>query len=263
MKKTLSILVLLLSITFLSCEKESPENEDLVNTDVANFGGDFEGTPDPCCGEENLFERQLQWFSYISAEVVIGNPDARTEFLNLNLNANTEDTAIAISDLIGPDNLAPTFNSTFFDYLVYHIENPYNWPDTSLGTPPPPPTPGGFPDTTPVEVIANIYYDIMLNSNCVELYFPNDLNFTTDNFELTTTSHPLTTSGANEGRRWHFQLLSGGYIHPPAVINPFYAANHTNIFVARPYRTGFQTDSDATSCSYDEYPNIDFEDFLD
>ncbi len=260
MKKTFFPIAtfLLLSIVFFSCEKEqtiesTPEANLITTVDQNETGGE-----DDCCHEENMFERQLHWFSFLTAEILVHNAEIRSAFA---LEFGTiRNYTIPAEDLIGPNALIPSFDQEFFDIMTAYIEDGNGWPNSNQTPPPIPPVIGGLPGGN-AEALTALYYTIILDDNCVELYLPNGFNLSVPSPEITTTAHPLTDATSNEGKHWHFSPLVQGYIWPPVVVNPAYTATNDNIFVARPVRNAVAPPSDP--CSYTLYSGIDFTDFLD
>jgi len=219
----------------------------------------------------NELETRLQWVSYITATVLYFEEDARTDFFNTVNNRG----ALHLEELLG-NNSFSTFKTKFLYYLYlysspeYKQGNPFNLCPDSEKLPPWPPfsdsTGGDTPIPKPRVVIDPIqdavdgFMNYILNENCIELYFPNQLlPYSQESFRVTSTAHPLTNSLENEAflryRQGEFYCITVEEIimSPVNVIHPSF-----NTIVARPYRDASMNDN----CSYSQYPNIDFTDFL-
>ncbi len=258
MKKTFFPFVtfLLLSLIFVSCEKEAIDTTD---TQQINLTSSVDSQTPPCLtGEYDLFERQLQWLSYIAGETLSGSSTAQSELVNYFNNQRSN--SIDAEDLVGPNAVLSTFSSDFHDFLIWHIENPYGWPSNQT-TPTPPVNIGGTPIGTPAEALATMFYDNMLVNNCVEIYLPVGLNFVAANSTVTATSHPLTNATCNEGIEWITTPLAGSQSFG-VTVDQGYLSDHVNVLVTRPVRSDLDT-IPSDPCVYSQYPGVDFTVFLD
>lgn len=266
MKKTLPILIVLLFV-LCACEKEQQdisEEESLnlntpVNDDMAH------GRGNDCCHEENFFERQLHWFSATTSRVLRYHPAARNELATEVSNSllNTVSAEMLLDD----NSSLVKFETAFKAEFIYYL-SPLD-PSTDNTAPNPPPVPGSFPGGTDVNVIYEAYKDVLLNENCVELYFPTGLDITTP-FNSTATAHPLTTANINEGILRVYSLAPGGAggststsLSTPVEVDDSYVNRNANVIVARPIRISSSEISGATDCTYTQYSGIVFTDFLD
>jgi hypothetical protein len=199
-----------------------------------------------------MFERQLHWFSYIAAEVLLTDSDARQEMAFYLGNSSTD--SIKAEDLIGVNSI-PAFNSfshAFYATTLYYLSGP-GWPGAGDPKPRVPPAQGGFPNASPPWTTA--FYQALLETNCVELYLPNGVDFS-NGFDLTSSAHPLTNGPCNEG---YFVINGLGGVVTSSIIDltQGYVNTHDNVLIARPFR------SVPSDCYYFEYNGIDFEDFMD
>ena len=100
----------------------------------------------------------------------------------------------------------------------------------------------------------------MLDDNCIELYFPNGVNFT-GSFDITSSAHPLNNNSSNDGIIRYYSYGSGGFevggSLPPfatedVTIDNHYVTLNDNVIIARPV-PGFQVE-----CDYSQYEVGDF-----
>ncbi|MDC8003036.1 hypothetical protein POV27_03180 [Aureisphaera galaxeae] len=262
MKKTLFpiAILLLIAVSFVSCERESSE---LTETQSPSLDLKTTSNPDPeedCDSEEDMFERQLLWLSATTSRVLRYHPAARTEFL-LAQGVSAEGT-LSAETLLGDTSTLDAFKAAFEEEFIYYLNPPD--PDSDNSPPKVPPVQGGAPDANP-DWIYQQYLSIILDSNCVELYFPTGLDLS-GSFITTATSHPLTTQMCNEGikRLYHqpFARPGLGSFTSFVIVDDTYVANNDNVIVARPVRsTGDASPFDP--CLYNQYPGIDFTLFLD
>lgn len=264
MKKLFPLLAICLAFVFVSCEQEAkPEITNTIHLKTTTDNNHLRppgGPIDPCCGEENLFERRLHWFSYLAAEVIANNQTAFSEMQVLL--TNNGGNIILAEDLIGPNAQTLAFNQEFYDLLVWYYDNWTGWPNQSNTNPPFPPDTGGMPGNNQGNFLADQYYDIMLNYNCIEIYYPIGLSYLSAYPSFTSTAHPLTRSGANEGIKFYFNGIVDVYNSSEVVVNNTYVGSNENILVARPFRTT-SVPSSNDPCIYIEYNEIDFHNFLD
>jgi len=205
------------------------------------------------------FERMMAWTSFITGRVLRYDTDARNYFLN-HLADGAE--KISITDLIS-GNLIPAnvFEAKFIEYLSSYLEIYIIGGRPSYGLDPPP----GIPrDLNPGLITAlGIFLTSITSENCLELYFPVGLNSLRRDptFNITTTAHPLTNDSENEG-------VLRYYIRDPLTpltelirISDMNVSQYTNVIVARPFRPELLPI--VHTCHYEDYSNINFEDFLD
>lgn len=271
MKKTLSLIACIICIVIVSCQKETIETPtkqetNLISTSI-NRGLTID---DPCCHEENLFERQLQWFSFIASSAM-QQPAVNAEisaYVGLQQGAK-----IKAGLLIGDFATLTSFRDEFMIRLTFYASGSAAEPEQETAKPELPiePDPPFMPLTT--QQIVDRYMNAILVENCVELYFPKTMNFT-GNFNLVSSSHPLTSANTNEAII-RYSIAQGGtgitnengstsyidqYTTEAVVLNQSYVNTHNNIIIARPIKVSLIP---GTHCSYDDYSGIDFEDFMD
>ncbi|CAM1340989.1 hypothetical protein [Tenacibaculum amylolyticum] len=202
------------------------------------------------------FEKSLQWLSFLVVKTVMSNTNAQATLIS-KLNGNN---TILIKDLISdgiPDN--DSFKQAFTNQLLNSIQLKPEGPIHGMQTPPRPIT--SCTSCTGREIY-DMFIDLIVNDNCIELYFPEGL--VTKFTSMTSTSHPLTTANYNEGIK--HSLDSNGTINTMYVtVTPAYVFNkflNDIVVVARPYRPNMILPI-TDPCSYKEYPGIDFTDFLE
>ena len=266
MKKTLLILIVALLSVLSACEKEQ---DTLTENEIANHISDVPiirgGGGDECCHEENMFERQLHWLSATTSKVLRYYPSARAEVLN-EFNGPTDNT-ISAEALIGSGSGLLTFETAFQIEFKKYL-NPGD-PTTDNSRPTPPPVPVGVGPSTPQQIY-DMYKNIMLVENCVELYFPDGLDLTGP-FTTTATSHPLTSSNSNEGILRLYSAFgtgvddpqNGGSLSSFVVVDSSYLNHEGNVIVARPIRNASSGPGQNVNCDYTQYNGIVFTDFLD
>lgn len=263
MKKLLPLLSIVLALLATSCEKETLE---ISNEGIAPLVTQNVAQKTSCTSEYDLFERRLQWFSFISAKVLRYNTAARSEVQGEIFGFN--DDTVEAELLLG--TTLSNFEAAFENEFIYYVGTCCPDPDTEGGKPDEPIIPDPISPLTPQQKY-ELFVNYMVDDNCVELYFPNGLNFS-GSFQLTSTSHPLTSSASNEGTlryynmQYGFDTVEGGggtgspYITEGVCVDDAYAANNNNIIVARPIRNTQSVDPD---CSYTNYEGINFTLFLD
>jgi len=251
----------------------SPENVTSNATDLNNQAFNSRGFD-----ETNVFEINMQWVSFITAQAIRRDAQAKQDFLNrIGLNK-----AINLDTLLGqsvPDT--SPFKFRFSQLLQYYIENPQGGcrPGASAGRPPgngpgsdiPNDDPGIvdpttiFPDrSTELNNLTSdlSVFDGILKFECLEIFVPQQINFFSDVSNLVSTAHPLNNNSlANYGYWVHGERTLNGCFEPIGAtyvnnVNPIYLnVVGYPVIVARPVRTD--------TCLYRSYPNIDFTNFLD
>lgn len=250
--KKIPYLVILMFFAFItSCEKE---NMNSVEVETANLSISNERGGQDCTSEQDFFERQLHWFSFIAAEVLAENNSARQE-VALYLSVTSNDN-INAEDLIGSMALPgfSNFSADFYDTLLAHLDPQY--PTQGGNHPPSPVEQGGWPQGTPAEVRAMAFYNHILKYNCVELYFPNGVDLST-RANLTSSAHPLTQADCNEGYFYLYTQFTQSFSISGIELDQNYLNTHDNVLIARPFRLV------TPECTYSQYIGIDFEDFMD
>jgi len=272
--KNLIFYLFAVALTLSSCQTEdtllTPENKDQsLQLDAQETGqnGLFGNTNrkggDPL--NYQVLENRLHWFSFITAKLLRHDAKYQAQFVTL-LGAGS---TIPASDIIGDGPFTSNFYNDFRVELINYINGVVPDPDDEPAKPPKPPLdlPGGFGPTP--EMIADEIIDYLTNIHCVELYFPKGLDLvSTEPESITSTAHPLTGSMENEG----YKRLYVGILDPDtslvvvtfdATVNAAYLNDplHTVVIVARPNRTAVTPEG--PDCSYAQYSEIDFEDFLE
>lgn len=274
--KKLVPLVMIAALTLMACEQDSIESVDknqeqqLTITKDAKNTEAFEITPGdngPLFGSRDSqeeVEKAALWAAFILGKAIKDDADSRADFLTA-YNANLG--AIQASDLLSddyPDLL------DYFEILVDEYLNPDSeggqtlsagfkaqdpCPGNENGTPPIPPIGGtggnGFGPPDVAEFMEHI-----LETHCIEFYFPSAINFASPKFNITTTAHPMTNAQFNGGQQRHEIIIDGCYITHTVLVNASYVATHDNIIIAKPYLT--------VDCDYNvQYPGVNFDGFLE
>jgi len=273
--KKLIFYLLALGLTLTACQTDdpllTPENTDLSSQiDIQETGQNgLIGNPSRKGGDPlnfEVLENRMQWLSFISTKLIRHN----TEYQNLFINELGSGSTIDASALIGTGPFATDFKVEFRDELIDYILGVVPDPDDELSKPPPPPIngPGGFGPSA--EVLADEIIDYLANIHCIELYFPKGFDLSSEEpHSITSTAHPLNNSLENEG----YKRLYVGVTIPDnpdqtfvtfdATVNADYLNDPLNtlIVVARPVRSLIV--HGGTDCTYTEYSEVDFEDFLE
>lgn len=267
MKRKLLFSFALLGLFFMACESDSletPQNETQnLQTTVTRTDAD----------DTILFERRMQWFGWLLAESLTFEPSIRTQ-INNHL---TRDNTLNVGELFTDPDF-DDFEDGFRAELATIIRNngAHNDPDHDPDDPTLPfvPSPNGInsapllaamsedPITAQVNQQVQAYINFMTQDNCIELFFPNgSLVSRANEGKYTSTAHPLTNNTYNYGfQRFYQDGFGCGFPIPCTVeitVDPRYVQDNHNIIVVRPVR------SVIASCSYTEYDDIDFTDFLD
>ena len=254
----------LLAAMFSSCQSEDTLQTIDETATAAHLENDNTpiGTTNSKGGliDSAILENRLHWFSYISAKLLRSNSNYQTLFINKLGSGNTIDA----TELIGDGPFFSDFNIAFRATLSHAIQFYDPEPDHEPAKPPPPPIDDPNGGESPLE-IADEIIDYLVNEHCVELYFPKGLDFTNEPYTITSTAHPLTIDDENEGYR---RLFNGIYIKDLLIytqdvtVENSYLLNESNtmVIVARPEVV--ITGVGGPDCTYTQYSDIDFEDFL-
>lgn len=213
--------------------------------------------------EDERLERYSQWVSFISAEVIRYDLNARTELIDI-LSPTID--AIKLRALLDESEnaIAPNFNTSFRSYLVSYINfiEPNGRPNHNHDILP------GLDDDDDVIILSrnsevSVFLTYVLSLNCIELYFPKKLSFPED-FTITSTAHPLTSSDSNYGYLRYYDLGSISDINlgnpndqslvENVSVTPNYLELNDNIIVARPYRDDTGFNDRVQFCLYEDYP---------
>lgn len=239
LKKTI-LLSLVVAATF-SCSTEEAIKTEEEKSSIANF---------TATAPQNKLENHLDWVAYITAKIVHDNNN--TAERNLLVSLLSTNNTIAIDELldVSTNPQSSTFEGKFKSLLILA----HYGPEPGDGEEEPDPVCDTCEDNN---VFYNNFKNYILNDNCVELYFPEGLNLST-NSDVTSVSHPLTSAQQNDGFRRSYGLQYPDNAATSVVVNPFYLIGNDNVIVARPVR-----DLGVQACDYSDYPGIDFTDFLD
>ena len=289
MKKYIPFSMILL---LLSCNvEEISENEMTTASSIITQDKEPLSTSEPqqrtVDDDIEIFRLQMEWAAFITAEILAeaNHPSIITEMDNA---ITTYGTVIPMQALLGSSsdysNFKIAFKEKFLEYYIGDcrpILGTQRPPNTALvsDNPPPPAAPESSPDYHEwADAFTVSYIDRITNSNCVELYIPNgiqygaspDVPFPIGNngdpdFDIPVYivgAHPLTnqTSG---GSGWSIfpgkpkitlcrSYMAAGRttLHPMEITSG-------NVIIARPYR-----DQDA-GCNYTSIAVSDFTLYLD
>lgn len=252
MKKLIPF-VIIAALVVVACERDSvletPERQNLViETIETTQGSDAIPGQTRASTEIAQAEKLFLWSSFFTAKVLRYDAPARSEFL-AELNANN---AASLSDLLNA-NLNPAFENAFRNYVTLYLQCE-QCPGNETANPPQPigPLGGGG---APLHTQTQIFIDMLIQDNCIEIFVPNTLNFS-EPFEITSTAHPFTGGPWNNGHKRTFEIFKGSYTHHVGVVDLNYV-NTNNVIVARPKVNPFDPD-----CAYDEFGVEDFTLFL-
>lgn len=229
-----------------SCSQENElefENAPINNTSTSKI------TTTPNNLASDPFEDQLQWVSFITANVILNKPDAREEFIAQI--GRVDPDVVKLEDILVDRSAFETaFKQQFLFYNGITDDRCSGGTKDPKGNPKPPGAIGGCPEDSCLSNLYEEYIEYLIEQNCIEIYIPNGYTMTT--IMIHSTAHPLTNDGFNEA-----------YIVPEQcdgefIISPFNINSLNNVLIARPYR------GNDAACSYSEYSHItNFTDFLD
>ncbi|WP_299684720.1 hypothetical protein [uncultured Dokdonia sp.] len=295
----LVLIALLFVITSCSVDQESviendPSNFSIETTDVDNIstqtGQRFYDTS-PLSQESIDLERGMQWASYIAAYTLMHYPEAKEDFID----KKGPRRYVSLSNVIGLDTSNPanefqnTYKEILIDFITIVLEEEDNQkssnnrfeasdlpencrPETASNIPPPPLGPNGqngapelenpIPVEEEAEIIATNFINYILQNNCLEFFFPLNIN-DNDFSQISSTAHPLTSSDSNTaiarnrssvfpGNTCHNQMTTLEYI----ISSNYTPATDEIIIVTRP-KTSVNPNPD---CVY-QY-DINFSQFL-
>ena len=196
------------------------------------------------------FEYHLQWLSFTTTYLMKTDFETRAT-LSTQLDG---DKTVQLSDLNGLQGNG--FRSKLRTRLIYYFEFDGE-PDTETTKPPTDPDPP-FTGMSPEEM-ADALLAYVFDENCVEFFFPNGIAYPLG-FTVVSVGHPMNEDKFNDGilrsdhPSWGIGLATEGLIVDQSLVQ-----KGNMIVVARPYR-----DSGTVNiyCSYLDYPNVIFTDFL-
>lgn len=250
--KSKSLLIAFATLVLFSCQPES-NNVELAENQVMNL------TKSSTDYETQVLENEMQWAAFVIADLVHHDTIHRNKLRNALSSANT----IPIEELLGP-NGDRTFINNFKTALVDYIDINHPDPDHQIGTPPPPPPP---PRSTGIsgENFKNQLMNSLINSNCIELFFPKGIT-NAASYNTTSTAHPLTSNMSNDGILWAENPFAddGGdvIILSYAVTTNYTYVQNAAIDIIISMRPIRDTSGSSFDCLYTQYNNVDFEDFL-
>ncbi len=190
------------------------------------------------------FETKMQWASYLAAMVLEINEEARNEFSGL---INGQNKTISVKDIFSDQtiasSIAPAFRDQFIIFLSY-----YSLFVCEPGKPENVPKP---PSTSQDPTCIQYFLDYIIKDNCIEFYFPNELDLSPV-LPISTTAHPLTQADNNYGFL-RYEKFPGITSVMEKDIDPTYLINK-DIIVARPV--------DGGECDYSDLGINDFTLFL-
>jgi hypothetical protein len=256
------------AIFMLSCETEQVTETNQSTTNIKSnvtesyARDDYFGTQQ----DNSILLSHLEWVSFISAEAILLNEDAKQEFIS-KMNANG---TIALEELIGSDSSpGDAFRSAFDTILEFnicidvfgqcgrpgHVSNTPNRPAASSG--------GGGGGLLPGQEIAmavTAFKSYVLEENCIELKINHNSILTQPNSiaeGVTSVAHPLNNNNHNNG----LKRISNFIADPVDNVDDLYTLTNITL-IARPFRLSFINVDD--DCAYTEFSNIqDFRDFLE
>lgn len=215
----------------------------------------------------SIFQKKLQWISYISAQVIMKESSNRIELFNHLQGRET----ITLNELIGEDSNL-NFKTEFLNILREHIDLSPPDRDPIHGTQSPPKPlitceddlgDCLFPGTVNLtEIAVQFFLQSVLEQNCIELYFPEGLSPLINinlPYSITSTAHPLNHNSFNFGYH-HSSTVSSrsddnGVTETYMINTSYLDILNDNVIVARPY-------INETNCIYPEYLLINFHTFL-
>ena len=246
-------LILLIAFITYSCDKTETmvENPETMVEDIF-----FSKNPDPTNDtfvNDNL-ENKMQWVSYMTAQVLLNNREARDQFQN-EIDNSGGTNVFPLENLLGWNVIDQSFKNAFKDEFLLNYYEDYLCDD--IGKPSgritPPPV-GSFPSDADYDtVLFEGYLATLIDEECFEFYAPN--GFTTlpinvannSNAPIKSTAHPLNNNAtSNEG----FKHTNFCFINHTTIDDNTLGS----VILIRPYRMD-------SACDYSEYP-FDFTGFL-
>ncbi|RZN84763.1 MAG: hypothetical protein EVB11_01545 [Winogradskyella sp.] len=255
-------LILLLFSCFYSCETEEIQEDNIETKLLSNKSPIREELEVPQGLEEPIdLENRMQWISFMTVQVLLRNNDARDQFRDEVLISGTSN-AFHIKALLNPDVRNETFKDEFrvVFYLYYNENDVCDGIGRPRGGPKPPGNIGGDPydpNAPPSPSPFDLYLSSILYDDCLEFYLPNGFNpligigGTGGMAFAKSTAHPLTNATTNIGYHHVNSCLVSEITIDNSTLGP--------IIVVRPLALVAAT----LSCSYNNYPVDDFEDFLE
>ncbi len=251
----LSIGCLLSILLFLSCSQEQDVVTDVNTSQTINEveGLQHKNTRDVGELPINYDETLLQSVAFLFAKTYVKHPNIRSYFSGIFYeNFHVSLDRINISELLQGTIAENPFLEAFREEYIHHYVNPLQ----SCSRP----TEEEEPPTLETDLYLlrgedsfSLYIDFILNTHCIELYFPNGIRnelLQVDYPNFISSAHPLTSATENYS-----------YVNYDCVIEKSTVDSNTegNIVIARFYRP----QGNARTCEYPEYSFIeDFTAFL-
>lgn len=269
MKKSSILLLFTIGLFLLACEADTETQlvdsaDSIVNIDdnseatlnLNKPGDNPEGTPPS--QQAFLLHKDMAWAAYTTSMVLheSGNALIRSYFINAIASGDDE---FSLDDLLGSNPsdgglFKNAFKNEFGNILCAFSNNSNGCPGNGINQPPPPPVVvigGGF-DLLDISNLVDQFIVKLIVDNCLDLYFPNGLNYGIGNNVVTSVAHPLNSNPGNWGVK-RIDKYTTSYVF----VNPAYAGQvGSNVVVVRPQGFG------PIGCDYTSY-GINFDDFLD
>lgn len=111
------LIVFSLLITFYACDKEEllDDSVDKNTIENNNYKVSYEGISN----ETGTKKSRMEWISFIAAQAILSNEDAKSRFITILGNSN-KNKRVALEDLLGHDN---AFRSEFVSVYDYYLKD--------------------------------------------------------------------------------------------------------------------------------------------
>ncbi len=200
--------------------------------------------------EKEAFENRMEWIAYMTAQLLLKNNASKQQFIDA-MNNSVHTNVVKLEELLSSSVDNQSFISDFeteFNFYQEEEVSRYGCSRPSGRPTPPNPPSVAAADFQPTDF--ELYVSSLLNDDCLELYMPNGYNDGIASESLVvikSTAHPLDDYNSNYG-----------YVHVGVcnileeIIDKF---SNGNIIVVRPYRK-------FNVCTYEEYADVNFRNFL-
>lgn len=210
--------------------------------------------------EDPILENNMEWVSYLIAETLLFSPESRTYVANLISNNPNFNGIIPLNVLLDQNENNEAFLIAFEEHF-WCFENQGANCGTNGGRPQGRVNPGDNAPPTCINAYCE-FLNYVLSINCIELFLPHGINFSTAKLQIASTAHPLNNDLFNDVYIHNSVLVQAGIISNNGIIMSDPSLEDTqyeldevaNIIVARPYRN-------TTNCTYTRFAN-DFTLFL-
>jgi len=283
MKNLKFIFASFLIIGMLACEKENEVSEFDLETNLELTSDSNKQSVAPLNQQQRIsgsdeIEINAAWAGFVLAKMLRYDENSARGIVGLEI-ANNGNT-VKLSSILGLGSNGAFVNG-FRTHIAYYIE--HVWPDPDGEKDKPalplgqnPPNPGNnqtsndgltkgldSSDPNPHAPEVQEVMDILLDENCLEFYFPNGMSYS-GTFTITSVAHPMNSNTTNFGIKRYYSLQNGsisgigdiGTYTETLDVSPAYVDSGSNVIIVRPFKTLGE------ECSYSEYGNIDFHDFL-